>query len=206
MVRSMEAQFHISHSRLLQKIQGARLEQREREHLAACKDCSLTLNWMQTLNGMRGVEDSAEPPLAIIDSAIEIATPSRSRRLLEHVQALLTFDSFTAPLPAGIRPGHSDSRQLVYKGWLLEVTLQISHGTPGSISVTGQLTLEPDKEALPHAHVSLISDREKHETFSDDSGQFLFESVPAREYGCEIRHNDIVMNIDRIPISPDKKS
>jgi len=194
----METKVHISHSRLLESTQGADLAARERQHIDSCNDCAFTLNWLETMKGMRGVESSPEPPAAIVAAAVDLA-PSSAQRLLKQLKALLVFDSFDAPLPAGIRPYPSDTRQLVYEGWLLEITIQVNDAGSGRMTVAGQLTMKPDKQGVAHAQICLVSDRERLEAYSDDTGQFMLDSISSHDYSCEVRYNDIGVTIDRLP-------
>jgi len=195
----MEAEIHITHSRLLESIQGADLQPQESRHIATCEDCALSLHWLRTMGNVPGLDYFAEPPPAVFDASIDLARPYR--RAPGQSQAVLTFDSFTAPLPPGIRPGHSDVRHLVYKGWLLEITLRVNTNST-SMTIVGQLSAGPDHQIVPHACVRLLHDRDKIETYSDESGQFIFEAIPTRAYSCEVNYHDISMAIDQVPPPP----
>jgi hypothetical protein len=113
-------------------------------------------------------------------------------------QANLEFDSFTAPLPQGIRHSNGDVRHLVYKGSLLEITLQVNTNST-SMTILGQLTSGTDKRIVQDARVCLVDDRHRLETLSDKSGQFLFEAIPAQSYSVEIIYDDVGVTIDRVP-------
>lgn len=127
-----------------------------------------------------------------------------SHMFMTRDHANLTFDSLAAPLPEGIRhAGQTEVRHLVYKGSLVEVTLQVNTNST-SMTILGQLTAGPDKRIVHDARVCLVDDRNRLETLSDESGQFLFESIPAQSYSVEITYDDVGVTIDRVP--PPKRS
>jgi hypothetical protein len=113
--------------------------------------------------------------------------------------AILTFDSLAAPRPNGIRHGHSDVRHLVYKGSILEITLQVNTNST-SMTIVGQLAAGPGRRIVPDARVCLIGDHNSRmETRSDPGGQFMFEKIPTHSYSVEISYDDVGVTIDRVP-------
>ena len=112
--------------------------------------------------------------------------------------AILSFDSLTAPRPDGIRQGHSDVRHLVYKGSLLEITLQVNTNST-SMTIVGHLAAGPGRRIVPDARVCLIGDHNRMETRSDQGGQFMFEKIPSLSYSVEISYDDVGVTIDRVP-------
>jgi hypothetical protein len=147
----------------------ATVDVRERvdQHLAAgCTACQASLAIMRHVSDLAQADECWEPPGDVVRLAKAIFPVRLPRRVgLRHrILAQLVFDSFSQPLPAGVRARQPQSRQVMYRAGDVFVDLRLdhTHGQP-RVSLVGQIVstgvpatsldvfLMAGQEAIAHA-------------------------------------------------------
>jgi hypothetical protein len=140
---------------------------------------------VRALERIRGL--AAPDPLA---GAADLAR--RARASLERL-AVLVFDSWRSPAPAGARaalPSVAAVRQLIYEREDDRYTVRVTRSAPRApYQIIGQLLMI----GRPVDRVALLlrgADGRAVTIRSEDTGEFFFEDVPPGEYTILIRHPD----------------
>ena len=151
-------------------------------HLASgCPDCATALDFWRRLGAFGASERQYAPPQNLVRMVKlgfpghEVCPPEAS------MLASLIYDSTMRPLPAGIRSGAVNTRQVVYEADGLTVDLRFERRPHSrTISASGQVL---DKQAplawLGNAAVVLWSDtgRIVTATEANEFGEFQFEFI-----------------------------
>jgi len=125
----------------------------------------------------------AEPDLVPPRDAVRLAKaiytpPPRTERLL----ARLVFDSFLAPLPAGVRTQDRQTRQAVYEAGSYCVDVRVEHQPRrGTTTLVGQLADRDHPQANATDVNVLLKTRQKTIASApcDQFGEFYLEYRPA---------------------------
>ena len=102
--------------------------------------------------------------------------------------ALLTFDSFKQPAPAGTRSSKASSRQMTFEALDVEVGVLLRRSDDRTFSLSGQVLDKASGPITdPAAQVDLVVDGD-HLMSSSLSpwGEFVFSAVPNGPYGLQI--------------------
>src|SRR5207249_12332457 len=84
-------------------------------HLESCHLCRGRLDWLQVAAGVGVHELSYDPPESVMEKVLQLGrNRSRLTQLRNAVVALVTFDSFKQPVPAGTRSSKASSRQITF--------------------------------------------------------------------------------------------
>ncbi len=84
------------------------------EHLSVCKDCSGLLE-LFTRFQVAGERQLENVPAGWIEKAVAIAKPKRVKEAIQQLVAYLAFDSWTQPIPIGVRSmGQLANRRVRY--------------------------------------------------------------------------------------------
>ena len=186
-------------------------------HLATgCRRCHATLDLMQRLVISTRADRSAEPPLDVVRCAKAISAFQRPRSSLTRLVAQLVYDSFSDPLPVGMRAGDRVSRHTLYEAgeFYVDLRLEQEKGSP-FVTLVGQLTNRSNPESsLAGAPVLLMSRKDilAHAVYNR-FGEFQMEYPPARHLRLcvaldppgkriELSLNRIVSEMPKSPSSP----
>jgi len=147
-------------------------------HLEACGKCRRTVGVLSGVAAVAAAEPANTPPREAVRMAKAIYTPPPSQRLL----ARLIFDSFLAPLPAGVRTQDRQTRQAVYEAGSYCVDVRVEHQPRrGTTTLVGQLA-DRDHPGANAANVSVLL-KTKQKTIAsapcDQFGEFYLEYRPA---------------------------
>ncbi len=162
-----------------------------RSHVTECEGCGATSDWLAKLLAATAEGPLPEPPAALLERAFEILPrkPAASRvRRRGWSLSRLVLDSFTQPLPAGVRGAADAGRRLLYRADDADLDLEVRE-TPGdrpAFRVTGQL-LVPGAPPPADLFAALWS----HEAVAahaagDELGLFVFPEVPPGNYRLEV--------------------
>src|SRR2546427_6062339 len=198
--RSMESR--IDHIALVSLFERARLntelDSTAQAHLESCHICRGRLDWMQVATGLGARELSYDPPQSVMEKVLRLGrNPSRLRQLRNAVVALLTFDSFKQPAPAGTRSSKASSRQMTFEALDVEVGVLLRRSDDRTVSVSGQVLDKASGPITdPAAQVDLVVDGD-HLMSSSLSpwGEFVFSAVPNGPYGLQIYLLDQMVEI-----------
>src|SRR5262245_32916158 len=129
-------------------------------HLDSCHICRGRLDWMQVAAGLGVHELSYDPPESAMENVLQLGrNPSRLKQLRNAVVALLSFDSFKQPAPAGIRSSSTSSRQMTFEARDVEIGVLLRRADDRTLSLSGQVLDKasgPIKD--PAARVDLVVD------------------------------------------------
>jgi hypothetical protein len=138
------------------------------------------------------------PPQEVVARAVRLFRPHgspRSLNPLQHLRAMLDFDSLLVPQPAGLRSGQPLERQLLYTAGNLSIDLRITPN--GSLwSLAGQV-LGP---ATSGGQVSLASSATSAEVALNELSEFTLPPVPADDYTLTLRLGDIEIEVDKLQV------
>lgn len=95
--------------------------------------------------------------------------------------AMLTFDSFLQPAPAGVRAGSRGARHLLYKAGRYVIRLRAEDAGTGQVSLVGQvLDEELPGTFLPKVTVMAFAGKTAiYQTVTNRLGEFAFDAAPA---------------------------
>jgi len=156
------------------------------KHIDSCKDCASEFQEWSTLVELVKRPHLMSAPDAIIASAKTIFDTSfetrKTGRLLRQVVALIVFDSFAEPAPAGIRAGLWMDSQVVSRRVLLQTDDFDIHVRISKVEdhreLFGQI-LPRDGGFVKDASVHLQNEEERIESAELNSlGEFLFTRIP----------------------------
>ena len=147
-------------------------------HLEACGKCRRTVGVLSGAAAVAAAEPANTPPREAVRMAKAIYTPPPSQRLL----ARLIFDSFLAPLPAGVRTQDRQTRQAVYEAGSYCVDVRVEHQPRrGTTTLVGKLA-DRDDPGANAADVSVLL-KTKQKTIAsapcDQFGEFYLKYRPA---------------------------
>ena len=188
----------IDHIALLSLFERARLNTEldgtAQAHLESCLICRGRLDWMQEL--------SYDPHQSVMEKVLGLGrNPSRLRQLRNAVVALLTFDSFKQPAPAGTRSSKASSRQMTFEALDVEVGVLLRRSDDRTFSLSGQVLDKASGPITdPAAHVDLVVEGD-HVMSSSLSpwGEFVFSALPNGPYGLQIYFLDQMVQIPPLP-------
>jgi len=147
-------------------------------HFDACARCRHTVEILRGVAAVAAAEPANTPPRDVVRLAKAIYTPPPSERLL----ARLIFDSFLAPLPAGVRTQDRQTRQAVYEAGSYCVDVRVEHQPRrGTTTLVGQLADRDHPNANATDVSVLLKTRQKTIASApcDRFGEFYLEYRPA---------------------------
>ena len=158
------------------------------QHLADCDLCRNRLSWMEVATSLGRQEAAFEPPEPVMDNVLRMGrSPGVFKQLRNFIVASITFDSFGALAPAGVRRAEAAARQMTFEAENLEISLSLQR-SGNRLTLTGQVL---DKASAPIAEpaakidVVLEGDHVAGSTLSP-WGEFVFPDLPAAEYALHL--------------------
>jgi hypothetical protein len=151
-------------------------------HLAqGCTSCTEVLALWRSVSDVASREAAHRPPDSIVRQArgafaiVGAAAPRRG------LAAILTFDSFLQPSPAGVRAASRGARHLLYKAGRYVIRLRAEDTGAGQVSIVGQVV---DEELpgtfLPEVTVMAFTGKKAiDQTVTNRLGEFAFDAAPA---------------------------
>lgn len=119
--------------------------------------------------------------------------------------AALQFDSWSVPVPLGIRGGAPRERQLLYNQEAFDVDVQIGQDAEtDTFTVQGQL-LEAKQEVMQltgiEIHLVTTGSAYRH-AVTDEFGRFSFSRCPAGKYQLRLLLDDRDLILDSLVVQP----
>jgi hypothetical protein len=172
---------------------NAVLDSGAQSHLEGCDLCRSRMNWMKTATSMGPAELSYEPPEEALNRVLKLGRASAPlKRLRKFIVASLSFDSFAALAPAGVRRAESAERQMTFEADGIDISLSIRPQQNSMLTVTGQVLTkagEPITDAA--ARVDLVRDGDHVATSTlSPWGEFVFEDVERGTFEVQISLTD----------------
>ena len=176
---------HIPLSEMDDVLSGATtMDDAMKTHLSGCLNCRSEMRWLESLWGFGKKEQNGEPPDWAVSNAINVFQQERPNLVIfaKETVAKPVGESFSEPLPEGVRQGHLPTRQTLYQadGLQLDIEIQLSEekGT-----IIGQVLGEDVAKAPRRLRVDLNQEGESvRSSETNDGGQFIFEDLPQGNY------------------------
>src|SRR5262249_40347370 len=114
-----------------------------RNHIENCEQCKSEVVWLQWLAGF-GVRERTYDPPALAQANAEDVFPLKKPGLVTIARqtiANLVYDSFSEPLPIGVRQRDLPSRQALYRTENLQLDLKIEVGDEEGL-IIGQVVAD----------------------------------------------------------------
>lgn len=163
--------------------------ERVERHLAnGCEPCRTQVALMRRVATLAIDDGRWEPPTDAVSKATAIFPASLPRKIgfAHRILARLVFDSFSQPLPVGVRSGQRLSRQVMYRAGDVYVDLRVDHEHgQRHVSLVGQIA----GRGVPavSADVCLM---DGHEAIArvplNEFGEFQMQYVPGRRMRLRI--------------------
>jgi hypothetical protein len=169
---------------------------RERETFEAhlrvgCESCEEALRWYRGLSSMLQKDHGFEPPESSVRGVVDAFRMQKSKviNLVSKVADKL-FDSFTDPLPEGVRQLAATERQVLYQADEMQLDLKIDKtNDERERMIIGQLL---PRHPAPVGNLSLSKvllregERIVQSTYTNELGEFILCVVPRGSYDLEI--------------------
>jgi hypothetical protein len=159
---------------------------RQLRHLeTGCRRCAKTVRLWKAVSSVAHEERSYDPPAEALRQVRGRFALHKPPSLAERIarQAVLLFDSFAQPAPAGVRAAGPTPRQLLYQTGPYTLKLRVEP-EPGSdrLSIVGQILDEKDpRAALQDIGVlALQGSRMLDRTLTNRLGEFQLEPDAAK--------------------------
>jgi hypothetical protein len=160
----------IGQSKMIREVEG---------HLAGCPDCRATREVWKNVVLIANTEATFMPPDGLVRIAKQELATTQLGKPSVWTLANLQFDSFSQPLPAGVRSGGSAGRQLVFDAetTMVDLVLELRPQSK-TISLAGQVVDKSGTRVAPR-RVSVILWTETAlplaETSANEFGEFQLE-------------------------------
>jgi hypothetical protein len=149
-------------------------------HVAVCRNCAETLEWMRSVSVVAAADAEYEPPAHVLRRARAVFALERPRilRALPRLAAKLMFDSLLQPAVAGVRGPTGASRQAVFEAgdYAVDITVDQAPGSRRTMLVGQVMTRVAPVAPITAAPVLLTSGEAViARTVCDRYGEFLLE-------------------------------
>ena len=180
----VEGKKHIPLSEMDDVLSGATMDDAMKTHLSGCLNCRSEMRWLESLWGFGKKEQNTEPPDWAVSNAINVFQQERPNLVIfaKETVAKLVQDSFSEPLPEGVRQGDLPRRQTLYQADGLQLDIKIQLSDEKGL-IIGQVLGEDVAEAPPRLRVDLNQEGESvRSSETNDRGEFIFEDLPQGNY------------------------
>jgi hypothetical protein len=158
--------------------------------LSGCRRCRATLGLMKQVIASTGAISRFEPPADAVRWAKAISALQRpTRSPLFRLVPRLVYDSFSDPVPAGIRAEDRVSHHALYEAgdFRLDLRFEQEKGSP-LVTLVGQLTNDKDPDSSVAEAPVLVVERKEivAHAISNRFGEFQMDFPPARSLRLRI--------------------
>jgi hypothetical protein len=178
-----------------------------------CAKCSRTVEFLRKLAVAAAGEAQYQAPEELVVDALSIFTgPPRAKAFsVERIRVRLVYDSFSNPLPAGVRARRATTRHALYQAgdYSLHLSLEPERGTD-DVSLVGQIASHKEpRERVAQLPVLILSGKEiVGRAVSNNFGEFQLQYRPARRLRLQVQaHQDsrIEVSLGRFYAEADTK-
>src|SRR4030095_13934681 len=178
-------------------------------HLATgCQRCAQDIDWYKRMCAIAASDDCEDPPPWVFRRALRCFEARQTPKAnLGRLLASLAFDSFARPVISGVRLIETDNRQLLYHAGAYTIDLQIDFSAPTGANLAGQILRESESRFESVAGLSVQITREGKAicaTSTNAIGEFTIQHLTHNEYDLLVETREGVIDIPRLPITPDK--
>lgn len=179
------------------------------EHIGTCNECQGNRDLLKEVVRFGAGESLTEPPKwAVVNSvsAFRLKKPSAVRFARELIAELI-YDSFSQPLPVGMRQRDLPARQTLYRADGLELDLKVQLTGEEKGVIVGQVLCEEKNFALDDLEIALSNGGEQIGSSSTNSwGEFMFSDLPRGDYEIQVHFGEKVLRLPKVPIGNSLKN
>ena len=195
---------HIKLSVLYDFVAGnATLEGLTRKHVEVCGPCRSEVVWLQWLADFGVQERRYEPSVRALADAGDVFTlkwpgvPATA----DEIVADLVYDSFSEPLPAGIRCKDRPSRQARYQTENVQLDLKIELGDEKGL-IIGQIFTETGNVGVRGLEIEITqAGRLIGKSTTNALGEFIFQDLPKGNYELQVVLSDTMVKLPPLQFS-----
>lgn len=182
-------------------------------HIESCNRCARDAVTARLLIETVRTDAMSEPPRAIVQRAISLwkrERPGRARRAIEALKAVLTFDSFASPLPAGVRAPKAPrlsarTRRLLYSAGEFDIDIAVERPATrrGRAFLRGQILSRASGGSLPGRSEARLHRVGGRISVMPLDGHGAFESGPlaSGRYRLTVRGDTVEIVLDRLDVN-----
>ncbi len=137
-----------------------------------------TTDWLRAFSQARSLVKIETPPDAVHTALLNQFQPTLAQRILQHVTALLTFDSAQQPALAGVRSVETRTRQVIYDCDLMEIAISLRPSRQSDrLDVNGQVFPRAATAASDLVVRLFHGDQLADIALTNEFGEFSFTAV-----------------------------
>jgi len=199
----MEARLnHIELSALYDFVCGmVSMDENTRSHIETCEQCRSDVSWLAWLASFGKREKQYEPPVwgaANAENTFKLKKPGLVTIAKETI-ASLVYDSFSEPLPIGVRRRDLPSRQALYKTEHVQLDLKIELGEEKGL-IVGQILADGGDRAVGGLQIEITQSGEVvGKSRTNALGEFIFQDVPKGNYELQVVFADTMVKLPPLP-------
>lgn len=173
-----------------------------RNHIESCEQCRSDVSWLEWLSDFGKREKQYEPPPWAATNAQEVFGTKKARlgTIAKETVARLVFDSFSEPLPLGVRQQDLTSRQALYRTDSLQLDLKIELGDEKGL-IIGQIIADTGDMATGGLQVEITKAGEVvGKSRTNRLGEFIFQDLPKGNYELQVIFPDTMVKLPPLPL------
>jgi hypothetical protein len=195
---------HIATGALFESVRlNAELDPGARTHLEECDVCRGRRSWMEAATRLGPNEMTYDPPDAVMDKVLSLGRNRGLERLRKFIIASLSFDSFNALAPAGVRRAETTERHMTFEADDIEISLSFRPSDSRSFILTGQVLRKGGEPVTDTSgRVALVIEGEHIATTTlSPWGEFMFQDLGRDSYALQLALSDRILRIQPLPIA-----
>ena len=180
-----------------------RHDAKTQSHLETCERCREDLNWYEWFGQFAVTEKQYEPPAWVLTNAKNVFRLRKPGivKVAKEIIARLVYDSFSEPLPAGVRRREVSSRQTLYATDSMHLDLKIELGDEKG-QIIGQVIADKGELEICGLRIELTQrGRVTNESNTNALGEFVFDDLPKGNYELQIVLDDRMVKTPTVPLS-----
>jgi len=180
-----------------------RHDAKTQSHLDTCEQCRADLDWLEWFGHFVVTEKQYEPPAWVLTNANNVFRLRKPGivKVAKEIIARLVYDSFSEPLPVGVRRHDVPSRQTLYATDSMHVDLKIELGDEQG-QIIGQVVADKGELEICGLRIELTQrGRVINESNTNALGEFVFDDLPKGNYELQIVLDDRMVRTPTVPLS-----
>ena len=199
-----ESANHIELAVLYDFLSGnAAIDDDARGHIEVCAQCRTDIALLQWLSDFGLQERQYEPPtwaLANAENVFKLKKPGVVT-IAKELVATLVFDSFSQPLPIGIRQRDLPSRQALYQAGNVHLDLKIELGDEQGLLI-GQIVSDKGEVDVDGLNIEITQAGEViGKSRTNGLGEFIFQDLPKGNYELQVLLSDTMVKLPPLRLS-----
>jgi hypothetical protein len=173
-----------------------------RNHMENCQQCQADVSWLQWLSGFGVRERRYEPPAWAMTNAENIFRLKKPGlvTIAKEIVASLVYDSFSEPLPVGVRCRDLPSRQALYKADNLQLDLKIELGDEKGL-IVGQIVADTGDMEFSGLQIEITQQGKViGKSRINGLGEFIFQNLPKGDYELQVILSDTMVKLPPLPL------